>query len=315
MKVGFLENRLRTYGWQWIADYLEEKGCEVYWIVENHYYKPRGKNVYVIPYPSKKDILEAQKTGMLQEIYDYVAFSDRNLNYYGCERADYYFYYYNFIKEKLLKVQPDCVIGECTQFYELLTICFCKLEKILFLHPSSCRYPVDRFSFYKYDTLETYKGSGKEFKYDKALQLANDIANRSTQPSYMIKPPFSLKRWFETQKNKIIYAYSYYTGEHYCTPSIPRKRILVKRRNLIVNKWNELASEKNWEEKIKNKFVVMYPMQMQPEANLDVWGYPYKDQKKTIRLISEQLQADEILIVKPNPKAKFGKQPILTYCK
>jgi hypothetical protein len=49
----------------------------------------------------------------------------------------------------------------------------------------------------------------------------------------------------------------------------------------------------------------MYPMQMQPEANLDVWGYPYRNQTETIRKIAEQLSENEILVVKPNPKAKY----------
>lgn len=304
-KILFIENRQRTWAWQWMADFLEEKGCDVYWIVENRYYKPRGKHVCVIPYPTKTGIQKAKEKGMPQDVYDYVTFTDRNINYYGCKNADYYYYYYKEIRAQILSIRPDLVIGESTQFHELLTICICKRENILFLHPSSCRYPVTNFSFYKYDTLEPYMGSGEEYTYEDALQLANDIAERSTQPSYMKKKPFTWKEWLFLQRCKIEYAYSYFCGEHYCTPSPNKKRQLVRKRNRIVNHWEKIAIEKKWENCIGGKFSLMYPMQVQPEANLDVWGYPYKDQTATIRTIAEQLKDDEILIVKPNPKAKF----------
>jgi hypothetical protein len=44
---------------------------------------------------------------------------------------------------------------------------------------------------------------------------------------------------------------------------------------------------------------------MQPEANIDVWGRPYRDQLKTIQKLYKQLNEGEILYVKPNPKSKY----------
>ena len=304
-KVLFLENRLRTHVWQWMADFLEDRGYEIYWIVENHYYKPKGKNVFVIPYPKEQDIEKAKKLGIPKDIFDYVTFTDRNLNHFGCTNTDYYYYYYNQIREQLESICPDLVIGESTQFHELLTISLCMRMDILYLHPSTCRYPVDRFSFYKYNTLEPFKVSGEEYTYEEALSLANDIANRSTIPSYMVKPAFSWRRWFDEQKEKLINTFCYYSGERYCTPSPLRKIQLNQHRNKLVKKWERLAIKKQWEIAILNKFVVMYPMQMQPEANLDVWGYPYRNQADTIKKIADQLKDDEILVVKPNPKAKY----------
>lgn len=304
-KVLFIENRWRTRAWQWMADFLEEKGCGIYWIVQNHFFTPSGKNINVIPYPTEKDILEAKKRGIPKDVLDYVSFTDRNLYVFGCENNDYYYYYYNQIRDYILKVGPNLVIGESTQFYELLAISVCKQEGILYLHPSTCRYPVDRFAFYQYNTLEPYKGSGEEYSYEEALKLANDIANRSTQPTYMVIPPFSLGRWFNDIKDKFIKTYCYYGGEHYCTPSLGKKRQLNRHRDELVERWESLAREKKWEETINNKFVVMYPMQMQPEANLDVWGYPYRNQADTIQKIVDQLKENEILVVKPNPKAKY----------
>lgn len=304
-KILFLENRYRTYAWQWMADFLEKQGCEVFWIVQNHFFIPRGKNVYIIPYPQEKDIVEAKAIGMPNDVYDYVAFTDRNKYIFGCNNTDYYYHYYNQIKQQIVNIDPDLVIGESTQFYELLAISICKERNFLYLHPSTCRYPVDRFAFYQYNTLEPYRGSGEEYSYNQALQLANDIANRSTQPSYMIIPPFSWKGWIEDKKDKLIKSYCYLRGEHYCTPPLTIKKKLNQHRDELVKLWESHAVSKEWESAIKNKFVIMYPMQMQPEANLDVWGYPYRNQAETIRKIADHLHEDEILVVKPNPKAKY----------
>lgn len=304
-KILFIENRQRTWVWQWMADFLEENGCEVYWIVENHYFKPRGKNVYVIPYPTKKDIQIAKVKGMPQQLFDYVTYVDRNIYCFKCKSTDYIYYYYNAIRDIILSIRPDITIGESTLVHELLSIFICKQEGFLFLHPSSCRYPVDNFSFYLYNTLEPFMGSGESLSYEEALLIANNIANRIIQPSYMSKNTFSWKKYFEIQYNKLLFTYCYFRGERYCTPSPWRKIQLNAQRKKLLKKWELLTSERPWEMEIKEKFVVMYPMQMQPEANLDVWGYPYRNQADTIKRIADQLKDDEILLVKPNPKVKY----------
>ncbi len=171
--------------------------------------------------------------------------------------------------------------------------------------PSSCRYPIDRFSFYLYDKYESYGGSKEEYTYEEALALANNIANRDTQPSYMRKVPFSLINYLKIKRYRLEYMFSYFCGEHYCTPSPWRKWKLLRNRRGNVKKWDSQAKLNDWKNKIARKFVVMYPMQMQPEANIDVWGYPYKNQTETIKTISDQLHEDEVLVIKPNPKAKF----------
>ena len=55
----------------------------------------------------------------------------------------------NTISNAIEKIKPDLVFGESTLFHELLVINACKSRGILYLHPSSCRYPTNRFSFYK----------------------------------------------------------------------------------------------------------------------------------------------------------------------
>ena len=53
----------------------------------------------------------------------------------------------------------------------LLTIKICKEKNILFLHPTSCRYPSGRFSFYKYDTVQPYLGSNELLPLNNATNI------------------------------------------------------------------------------------------------------------------------------------------------
>ena len=55
----------------------------------------------------------------------------------------------------------------------------------------------------------------------------------------------------------------------------------------------------------KNAFSIVYPLHLQPEANIDVWGRPRRDQLDTIKKIATNLLGNQILYVKPNPKSKY----------
>ncbi len=44
---------------------------------------------------------------------------------------------------------------------------------------------------------------------------------------------------------------------------------------------------------------------MQPEANLDVWGFPYNNQVENIKKLLDTMPDNWQLIIKPNPKSKF----------
>ena len=57
-RILFVENRYRTYFWEEMANRLEKDGHEIYFIVENHAFVPKRKNVYVIPYPVRKNLNE-----------------------------------------------------------------------------------------------------------------------------------------------------------------------------------------------------------------------------------------------------------------
>ena len=294
MKLLFIENRYKTFFFDAIAKTLAQTH-EIFWIVQNHNFMPSTGNITKIPLPNNKNIDVLKKVDI---DYDGVINSDRQLNFFNKSDKQYLYHYANEIDKNISEIQPDFVFGESTAFHELLAIEICKKKDILFLSPSSCRYPEKYFSFYKYDTLMPYEGSNSVLDEEEASEIISAIANRVKKPDYMKKVKRSKKR---EAANKIKIIKSYYLGEHYNTPSPKVKFLLEINKKKIIKKWNNISST----EIDNSKFAMLYPLQMQPEANIDVWGRKHRDQLLTIKKIHKQLSNDEILYIKPNPKSKY----------
>lgn len=299
-KILFIENRYRTLFWSEMAKLLEKKGYKVFFVVENHLFKPSHQNVYVIPYPHKRNLIISENHPEFVKIQQ----SDRALNYFGLSSDSHYSYYYAQLKMIVEKVKPDIVFGESTAFHELLMIEICKQKKILYLHPSSCRYPIGRFSFYKYDTLEPYSGSGEILEDEKALEVIHSIIYRKVIPDYMEKRKINFLVRYHRLRELLKLSFAYYTGEHYDTPSPLIKYKIEKSRKRNIKKW-DLIARRNGSLAEDTRFKILYPLQMQPEANLDVWGRKYNDQLKVIENILAATDKNVIVVVKPNPKSKY----------
>ncbi len=295
MKLLFVENRHKTYFFEPIANQLSKNGHEIHWIVQNKQFLPSGDfNNYIINYPSDKI-----NTFKRDEDVEEVIKSDRQLNHFNKQDTSYFYYYNQKIGEYLKKLQPDFVFGESTAFHELLTINNCKKLNILYLNPSTCRYPIGRFSFYKYDTLEPFKGSNELLSNEDAEEVIDQIIERKTAPDYMKPSPVSKGRII---KDKIKKTYAYVKGEKYNTPHPLIKYQLEKKRKNNIEAWNTNADKEILKD---SSFKILYPLQMQPEANIDVWGRKHRNQKKLIKSILEQLPENTVLYVKPNPKSKY----------
>ena len=292
MKLLFIENRYKTYFFDAVAAQLQQLGHDIYWIVQNPIFTPKTGEINVIPFPSKHT-----KTKITVDISDILE-SDRQLNFFNKKDTTYFYYYYDQIKNQFKKIAPDLTFGESTQFHELITAKICRDEKALYLHPSSCRYPSGRFSFYKFDTVEPYLGSQEKLMNKEANKIIASIVNRSSKPDYMKKVPLDRKK---TLKDKAKILKGYLQGEIYNTPPpiVKFKREKQKKQNII--EWNSKSTNKI----DKDHFSLLYPLHLQPEANIDVWGRPRRDQFKNIRAITESLQDGQKLYVKPNPKSKY----------
>ncbi|MCL5127256.1 hypothetical protein [Algibacter sp. L4_22] len=297
MNILFIENRYKTYTFEAVANLLKKEGHHVFFLIQNKDYTPKSDfSFFEIPFPKKEDLIKSYKVS--QDVENVIA-SDRMQNFFKKKGTSYFYYYNKKIEEVLDSCKPDFVFGESTAFHELLTINNCKKKGVLYLHPSSCRYPKNRFAFYKYNTLEPYKGSNEDLSETEALTIINNIVDRSAKPDYMnvIKAP-KLKGI----KDKIRKVKSFIGGDSYNTPNpiVKYNREKIKQKNII--DWDNFA-----EEKINkgNNFIILYPLQMQPEANIDVWGLKYRNQLQLIGDICNRLPENVKLVVKPNPKSKY----------
>ncbi|SDL80918.1 Capsule polysaccharide modification protein KpsS [Salinimicrobium catena] len=296
MTILFIENRYKTSLWESIGREYEKDGHKVQWIVQNPIFKPSFGEVHILPFPKK-----FKKKKFYTRSLNKIIKGNRGLNYFGIKKDDFIFWYENEIEKKLDELKPDLVFGESTLFHELLVIKGCKKRGILYLHPSSCRYPKNRFSFYKYDTLEPYGSSNEKLPEKEAKETAFKIGKRLALPDYMEVSKFKPSK-IDLIKDKIRLTFGYYLGEKYNTPSPFRKWKINRFYSQLIKEWEELAVGIG---ALKKEFYVMYPMQMQPEANIDVWGFPFNNQAKVLQDILDNLGEDEKLIIKPNPKSKY----------
>jgi len=298
MKILFVENRFRTVFWRAIAQKMREDGHEVRFIIQNHFFSANKHNEYIIPYPKglKGDTKDSWAIPLIE--------SDRNINYFGHKGTAHYAYYREKIEEIIENFDPVIVFGESTAFHELITIEICKVKSILYLQPSTTRYPVGRFSFYMYDTLIPYKGSGQIMDADVAMTTVASITHRTIVPDYMKKKKSSLASKVNRVKDLCKHTFSFIGGEHYNTPNPMIKRKIERRKERIIERWDKLAAQRQ-HLMDKNNFKLLYPLQMQPEANVDVWGRKYRRQLNTIKLLSDNSSSDCLIVVKPNPKSKY----------
>ena len=297
MKILFIENRYKTFWWELIAKELENRGHEVCFLIQNKRFKPNIGNCYIMPYPKKFEFKNKVRFDL-----DKVIKSNRGLNFFGIKNDYFIYYYHEIIDDFIENYNPDIVFGEATNFHELITISACKKRNILYLNPSTCRYPSERFSFYLYDSLEPYFKSGEFLNSEAATNIIESITQKKSIPDYMknIKYALSKKEIIIDRLNLVL---DYYKGEKFNTPS-PLRFLKLKfnlKKNL--NEWKKISIKVN--ELNKSSFLILYPLQMQPEANIDVWGHKNSNQLEVLKSIKNKLKEGEFLIIKLNPKSKY----------
>lgn len=301
MKILFIENRSATWLWEAIAKLLIADGHEIFWIVYNKSFAPTAGKCFTLKRPAKKE-LEQSSIG---DEFPEIANTDRNYRYYGGGQKHYSFYN-DQIRTLLDEIKPFIVFGEATQFYELLAIKNAKLLNILYLSPCAARYPPGRMCFYAFDTLECFGGSGFVPPDEQINELIFNVGRRKVIPTYMIKAnsfrplPIFLKLYSHS-----LLLLSWILGDRFTTPS-PLKRVLLSLTRRIKHKMWESKSYLSLPPFLSDSNWVLYPMQMQPESNIDVWGQPWNDQVDIIFRASKELQKiGAFLVVKPNPKSKY----------
>ncbi len=296
----FVENRYTTQVLERVARRLARQGHAVAWLVQNHRFAPRGWDaVHHIPYP-------AGAPAALPPDFAALARIDRGVRYFG-SNPGHYAYYASHIDAVLGAVRPDVVFGESTQFHELITVALCRRRGIEFLHPAATRIPHSRISFLRGDTLETFGGSGERLPDAEARAITQAVAGRRytafTNATQASVADSALRRRLRAAGDRATMVLSWLQGERYVTPSPWRKLALERERRDALARVDALAGTTQLTPAGR---YVLYPMQMQPETNIDVWGAPHHDQAAIIAQAAASLQGSgRSLVVKLNPTAKY----------
>jgi hypothetical protein len=294
-RVTFIENRGKTVFWSAVADELVRRGHVVSWIVQNPLEAPKaeGWQVVTLRFPGAADQRrDAPIPGAVE--------TDRGRTLFGAGKG-HYAHYQAEIDRALDALNPDVVIGEAALFHELLTIAACRERSISYVHPTGTRYPGGRIVIFEGDTQTPAAGSGETWPEAQLEAFAEALRTGTTLPDYMRIPGRSagLLRKAQLLAGQARTLAGRMGGERYNTPSLARKMALAwgLRHNLETWRSLERAPEAGP--------VILYPLQMQPEANIEVWGRPFHDQVAVIERCLVALPTTGQVAVKANPKAKY----------
>lgn len=295
-RVVFIENRGKTAFWAEVALAMQARGHEIGWIVQNPVFAPPASAGarFFLGFPKAADLSDAPVPEAVS--------TDRGRQYFGAG-SRHYSWYSKRIDAALDALAPDVVIGEPTLMHELLTIAACRERAIAYLHPTMTRYPGGRFMILEGDTQIPFAGSGERWQNDRLEELASAISQGRRLPSYMAKVSgkSAWHRKLLRAQGQGRVAIGRMTGERFNTPSPARKLALQRELKRNLAQWNGLARLPAPNEGP----VILYPLQMQPEANIDVWGRPYSDQLALVRRLLHALPADGKVALKANPKSKY----------
>lgn len=295
MRVMLIENRGKTGFWAEVARALAAKGHALGWIVQNPAYAPPrdlGES-FALGFPKAADMVEAPVPEAVS--------TDRGRQYFGAGSRHYTFYEKR-IAQALDSFCPDVVIGEPTLMHELMAIAECRRRGIPYLHPTMTRYPGGRFNVLEGDTQVPVMGSGETWPRERLDDLATRIAEERSLPSYMAKPTAMAARIRQLRraKGQARVTTGWLWGERFNTPSPARKMALQRLLKENLKAWGGLARMPDG-----TGPVILYPLQMQPEANIDVWGRPYSDQVAFVKRLLAALPEEGAVAVKANPKSKY----------
>ena len=303
MKILFVENREKTLFWAKVALRLKAQGHQILWLVQNHAFRPPrfpDAGVFVLPYPKVKARAVNDEEAWVREFHPAVI-TDRGRAFFQAG-ASHYDHYKNEIGRVLEAQRPDLVVGESTLFHELISIDLCRKAGIAYVQPMSNRYPRGRFSLLGFDTQVPMIESGDAWSEEEATDLAERIATSTEIPFYMKVPARAerLNRHTAWVMGRASVWWARLLGERYNTPSLVRKYELQRQVKRNLARWRSLERLP-----ADPQVTLLYPMQLQPEANIDVWGRPHSDQ---VAIINEMLGAAPShfqIAVKANPKAKY----------
>ncbi|GEM_PF-6116528 len=305
MKIVFLEVRSKTKVFERVSQEIKNinPDIKIYWIVQNKMFCPTSSDevIYLIPPKGPLD----------RDLYG--PFDDLDKKVIGCDRFNIHFnsklWHYRFyrrqIEDALGLISPGIVFGELGNFFTHYACLLSKKNGIPFFDIESSRFPTGCVGVFLYDRWSPIRLRDPEDS--DVHEFIKMFLEEKPIPDYMKRDQswaLKLRRISMSLSHKIKILFGFISGERYCTQT-PIGHILERR---LVAK-----SLKTWDESsitvedivATKKKILLYPLQMQPEFNLEVWGYPWNNQEKIVRHILEKIPDDWVLLLKSNPKPYF----------
>ena len=297
MRIAFVEVRDKTALLSAVASRLTNH--RISWLVQNHSFGDTSMaNATYLPYPSRREvrILPTIEDRVSRDHIDLVVECDRFSNTFGISMS-HYEWYYQAIRGWFERDAPELVIGEVGNFHSHMVSLIAAECGVPFLNPTSSRYPTGRFAFFVGDRLRTLGGDLQPVSDEDIERTVEEIRTGRRKPDYMTIAP--RRRRDDLGYRGQIFK-EWLRGERYATqpPSYFLRQAMgrfVKQR-----RWDALSTGIDSIPGPSDRPVVLYPLQMQPELNLDIWGREYRDQ---VAVVNELSASPVHLLVKPNPKS------------
>lgn len=212
-------------------------------------------------------------------------------------------YIYSFLKTNKIQV----IFGEFTWSYEIVIYRIAKILNIPYYNMQSARYPSNRFLFFcnekqnlffirkkSVSNIDTHE---KDNKYERYII---DKTKDKNSINFVLKKAFKLFTDDYFDKNDPTYISKFSRSINF----------FLK----LINKINYYFIPKIEKIKLKEKNYIIYYLQKNPEATVDIKGMYYSDQINNIINIWKILPKDFQLIVKEHPNC-IGDRNIFFYNK
>ncbi len=275
---------------------IEEQAFTSSWLVLGRRGASKDARVHVVPRPlSSQYVTAAQRFVQIES-------SDPWTRYCG-GNAEHYHYYYEHIQRLLQEIRPDLVIGGMTHFHELLAMEACRESAIPYIVPVSAGESLGRFFCYRANTFETVAGSGA---FPRPNAVADYIAKHAASRVSLYKLDGLDGQGRQSGMSTALAPLSRVaaiSGAKFCLPSLLKRRAMVRLNRWNLNRWNMASKTVPSPVAPNGKIKILFPLQLQPDPAIDVWGARYSDQAALLQRLATAAGDQATIFVKSHPNA------------
>tara|TARA_A100001391_G_scaffold150652_1_gene108156 strand:- start:712 stop:2121 length:1410 start_codon:yes stop_codon:yes gene_type:complete len=314
-RLVLIGNQARTEFFKRVADYVDHKHVRISWIVVN----ADQRDELLKSYPAEDVLYLPLSTPLKSDSEDLkindLLFCDRRLKYIKETGRTYLRAIQAPIKEFLNDEIPTLLVGELTYSYEL--VAYRLTQKVLphcrWVSIFHTRTPPNHFAFYEDESF-----SREVWPVPNDIPKLEECGQDNGSYSYQ-ELNRNISRHFNSRDfvfGKIVRFLSKdgFDAEDPTLKSNGRWEKLRKNvpffLNRITYKWIRKCSIE--EIRSTRGRTVIYPLHLQPEANIDTCGRYWDNQAETILKIWRQLGPEDTLFIKEHPVA-IGNRGMLWY--